>query len=99
MGSSAKSYAEANKDENLQSVCEALGGLASGEGKGTWTAATTLTITDTRVVSTSRILISAVGAAPIGLWYVSTIGSGTFTITSGETESAGTLVHYIVINI
>ena len=98
MGNSAKGYVDANKDENLQAVCETLGGLASGEGEGTWTAATSLTIADTRVVSTSKILISPVTNAPIGFWYVSARSTGSFTITSTETETAGTKVHYIVIN-
>ena len=84
---------------NVQAVCEALGGSAAGEGQATWAAAATLTVTDSRVISTSKIVLSASGALPIGLWSVTTKSSGSFVITSSEVEEAGTLVDYIVVNI
>ena|SRR3990167_2308106 len=97
---SSKSYVDgADKELNVQAVAEALGGLASGEGYATWTASNSLVVSDTRVVSSSRIkLCGARTSAPIGFWYVSSVGSGTFTITSTETELAGTVAEYIVVN-
>jgi len=35
---------EGSRQNNLQSICEALGGLAAGEGQATWTTSATLTV-------------------------------------------------------
>jgi len=83
---------------NVQALCEALAGAVSGEGYATWTAATTLVVSDTRVHANSRIkCLTARTSAPVGFWYVSSVAEGTFTITSTETETAGTIVDYIVV--
>lgn len=100
------SYVEsgADKDQNLQALAEAFGGITAAEhtSKGTWAGSvTTLTITDTRVKADSKIIIGAtVGTVPrIGLdWRVSSIASGTFTITSDEQELVGCQFWYFVIN-
>ena len=92
------SFIEANKDNNLQAVCEAVFGNSPTQGQGTWTAATELTITDDRVSSNSRIILTPAVNAPVGVWYVKTLSSGSFVIGSSETELAGTKVNYLVIN-
>ena len=84
---------------NLQAVCEAVFGTTSSEGQATWGASNTLTISDTRVKSTSRIVgLTAQGAAPVGAWYVSSVTSGQVVIKSTQTELAGTLCNYMVLN-
>jgi len=96
---SSNSYVDGgDKETNLQAVCEVLAGLASGEGQATWTASNTLTKTDTRVTATSRIkLCGARTSAPLGFWYVSSVSAGTFTVTSTEVETAGTVLEYLVV--
>lgn len=97
---STGSYVDgADKEQNLQALCEATGGLASGEGQATWGQASTLVVSDTRVVaSRCRVVgLTADGAAPRGLWYISSQGAGTFTITSSEVEASGTKVNYIIV--
>jgi len=102
MNTNSGSYVDGgDKERNLQAIAEGFGGLASGEGVGTWTASTTLTISDTRVVSTSKIFIGAVygSNAKVGLsWRVSSRSAGSFTITSDSTETAGCTFWYSVIN-
>lgn len=84
---------------NLQAVCEAVFGTTTTEGVGTWTASNTLTISDTRVTANSRIIGLTPGVnAPVGAWYIYSVGSGTFTIKSTGTELAGTKVYYSVVN-
>lgn len=91
-------FIEANKDNNLQAVCEAVFGNSSTQGQSTWTATNELTITDDRVLSTSRIIVTPGVNAPVGVWYIKTLSAGSFVLGSTETELAGTLVNYIVIN-
>jgi len=91
---------EQTRRNNLQALCELAAGVVSTEGQGTWTAANTLTISDTRVTSSSRILLCGADTKdPVGMWYVSSKSSGSFVITSTEVEQAGCIVNYLVINL
>lgn len=97
----ATSFVESGdaKEKNLQAACESLAGIISTEGVATWAALTTLTVTDTRVTSTSRITgLTASVNAPLGFWYIVSQAAGSFVIGSSETEIAGTIASYNVIN-
>ncbi len=88
-----------SKDQNIQAVCEAVSGKTGTEGRATWTAAASLAVSDTRVTANSRILLcGAETKQPVGFWYVSSKGDGTFTITSTDVEQAGCIVNYLVVN-
>lgn len=98
---SSGSYVDGgDKENNLQAMCEMVGGLASGEGTATWDGTLkTLTVSDTRALANSEILLcGARGAMPLSTWYVSTRSAGSFVITSGEVESASCVVVYLVKN-
>jgi len=99
LGSTNKIYTDGNKRQNVEAACQALGGLNSTEGTATWAAAKTLTVSDDRVDANSHIILGTPkDYEPVGMWYISSQSSGSFTITSGETEQAGCVVRYLVIN-
>ena len=54
------------------------------------------TITDTAILDNSYIVIVHT-SAPVGTWYVSAVSNGSATITSSDTESAGTTYNYIIL--
>lgn len=97
-------FVEANKDNNLQAVCESVAGIASTEGQATWGSdANSLTVSDTRVVATSRILICGATKGtndPTGIAYwVDSISAGSFVLKSQNAEVVGTKVNYMVVNV
>jgi hypothetical protein len=100
---SSGSYVDngADKNNNLQVLCEAFGGAnVDGQGVGTWATAETKTVTDARVTSDSVIFIQAYGSqTPNGIWTVTSRSAGSFVITSTDTELSGTTFWYSVINI
>lgn len=91
---------EQSRVNNLQAVCEAIAGIASGEGQATWAGGIkTLTVTDSRVTATSKIFgLTPSVNAPIGFWYISSQTAGSFVITSTEVETVGTIATYGVLN-
>lgn len=90
------------KDQNLQTLCEMLGGTLTGSGEGEWPGSeSTLTITDDRVTSSSKILIGPTYGtiARIGLdWRITTRSAGSFVITSDTEELDGCTFWYFVLN-
>lgn len=63
----------------------------------TWaTTGNTDTCIDASVHSGSAILVTPVSATPAGFWKV-VVGQGTFTITSSDSESAGSTYNYRVL--
>lgn len=91
----------ADKENNLQVLCEAFAGTSPGtQGTATWGNAATLTVTDSRVTATSIIVFGAVfgSQAAVGGWRVSSRSAGSFVVTSTETETSGTTFWYFVIN-
>jgi len=101
-GDTSKVFVEAYKDNNLEAVCEAVTGILSTEGEATFTASNSITVTDTRVVSTSRILLCLPIKGtldPTGaFWWVDSQTTGSFVIKSSNPEVAGTKIPYFVIN-
>ncbi len=96
-------FIEANKDQNIQAVCEAVAGLQANEGVATWGSdQNSLTVTDTRVISTSRVLVCGVEKGtqdPTGVSYwVDSKSSGSFVLKSQNAEVAGTKINYMVSN-
>jgi len=102
-GDTNKVFTEANKDQNIEAVCEAVGGIVSTEGLATFTAGNSLTVTDTRVDANSRIVLGGPIKGtedPTGaFWWVDSQTSGSFVIKSSNPEVAGTKIPYFVLNV
>ena len=68
----------------------------SKASKSWTTTGNTDTITDTAILDNSYIVVVHT-SAPVGIWYVSSVSNGSATITSSDTESAGTTYNYKIL--
>jgi len=59
------------------------------------TTGNTDVVIDASVHPTDCILFTAVGSIPNGNWKI-TVGQGTFTVTSSDSETAGTTYNYFI---